>query len=520
MSNNIKTKLPGVNNSNSVLIQRDNIRKINENTKLLKQELSIEYRESREVLAPSKIDTLKDLQYRSALFSRKIDIEKRRLTKLNETLKQKALLLQSSRESSGIVGEKQDSTTSSHRRMSGFENRLENCLVKKNEVESENKHFISKIELVRRERVVFDSIYKKLEKELHESSHVLDRTKKHLFMTTSIKETVDKELQELQIYSKTAEKKFEKEFNQLKGKIGSTQRNAAENIRNIEMIPEDKHVFGELSTEEEEQILRISAQAKWKSLLDEQVTDDLMEQVKKYDKIFKKIYSTTGLTDATKIAHKIQSTDEENFNQFKFIEEMNQEREKLENEIECLNKEIDRCKLQEGIATSFQEKTFARSQDKKLLLMERNVIEAEDRFAGFSHDITQLKTSVHTIYNILSHSSNQSENNLENQGVTDTNILEFLGSIEKFVTNILMNQNKSNMKNTQSPNSPFSPDDVDEGFIGIGPTVPPKSKLQTLKVKPPDLNEKLEHSIDSETRPLSYNELLKNIVASSNDNES
>ena len=140
--------------SSSVLTQRDRIRQINENTKLLRQELQIEYRESREVLAPSKIETLKDLQQRSAAFSRKIELEKRRLVKYEQTLEHKHLVLQQHREGAGSVDEKKDSAAANKRRMSGFENRLENCLVKKNEIESENKQLVAKVELVRRDRVV------------------------------------------------------------------------------------------------------------------------------------------------------------------------------------------------------------------------------------------------------------------------------------------------------------------------------------------------------------------------------
>lgn len=49
-----------------------------------------------------------------------------------------------------------------------LENRLDKALVKFNEALAHNKKLRDTIDDLRRERVVFDSIYRKLEKELHE----------------------------------------------------------------------------------------------------------------------------------------------------------------------------------------------------------------------------------------------------------------------------------------------------------------------------------------------------------------
>jgi len=49
-----------------------------------------------------------------------------------------------------------------------LENRLEKSLVKHNEGLAKNKMLRENIDELRKERVVFDGIYKKLERELHE----------------------------------------------------------------------------------------------------------------------------------------------------------------------------------------------------------------------------------------------------------------------------------------------------------------------------------------------------------------
>ena len=129
--------------------QRDAIRKMNEKTQLLKQELSIEYRESREVLSPNLVIKLKVLQQQSAMYTRKIGQEKKHVLHLEALLESKTASLASKRQSTGSLDEKRDNATANFRRMQGLENRLENALVKKNEVESECKTFLGTLESVR-----------------------------------------------------------------------------------------------------------------------------------------------------------------------------------------------------------------------------------------------------------------------------------------------------------------------------------------------------------------------------------
>ena len=49
-----------------------------------------------------------------------------------------------------------------------LENRLDKCLLKFNETLAQNKTLRTRVDEYRRERVMFDVIYKKLERELHE----------------------------------------------------------------------------------------------------------------------------------------------------------------------------------------------------------------------------------------------------------------------------------------------------------------------------------------------------------------
>ena len=76
-------------------------------------------------------------------------------------------MIEQKRKMGGINASKENSDMIS-RQIRLFENRLDKALVKFNESLAKNKSLRLKIDNLRRERVVFDGIYKKLERELHE----------------------------------------------------------------------------------------------------------------------------------------------------------------------------------------------------------------------------------------------------------------------------------------------------------------------------------------------------------------
>merc|ERR1712188_272511 len=107
------------------------------------------------------------------VYTRKIEVEQRKVVELNSQIEetkhniaaqQKDILLWSGR--SGVANAAKDSNQAIQKQIRQLENRLERALVKFNEALAHNKELREEIDGLRRERVVFDSIYKKLEREL------------------------------------------------------------------------------------------------------------------------------------------------------------------------------------------------------------------------------------------------------------------------------------------------------------------------------------------------------------------
>lgn len=305
---NLSTKLsgnPGKGKKYTVLEQRESIRKINETNKLLKQELAIEYRESKNVLAPSKINKLKELQNQIASYTRKVEQEKKSLHKLDLDIERKKKMLQDSRESTGSLDEKRDIAAADNRKQKLLENRLEKSLMKKNEAESENKQLIAKLETIRKNRVVFDSIYKKLEKEVFDNQNLLRKAKDELERAEHNKAKLLKELQVLQSYAGEEESSYQKQFAELKELIANTQIEAAENIRQVEINPEERLVMGELSSDQERNIVKECAKASWNMAVDKSSIQRGTSKISEYDAAFNEIYKVTQMKDTKAIVDRV-----------------------------------------------------------------------------------------------------------------------------------------------------------------------------------------------------------------------
>lgn len=187
--------------------------------------------------------------------------------------------------------------------------------------------------------------------------------------------------------------------------------------------------------------------------------------------------------------------DEENFTKFKYIEEINSEIDEVNGKIDEAKKEIDQCKNREGVATLSQEKAQLRQLKGKLKENEKQILFLEEEHEEWEGKLAKLKSSAHTVFNVLAHNSGRVDERLGNQEVNDSNILEFLGSIEEYITELL---------------EQGILDDDKDAIVGEGPAVMAANGSREFKVVPPSAADVADDAMHDEPRPLTYSELLHN----------
>lgn len=134
----------------------------------MKADLARESRENRFVTNPAAIRSISRLQDQADLYAKKIEGERRKIEALDKAIAVTQARVLEQRQKMGGLNASEENNAMIARQISTLENRLDKALVKFNESLAYNKTLREKIDAMRRERVVFDGIYKKLERELHE----------------------------------------------------------------------------------------------------------------------------------------------------------------------------------------------------------------------------------------------------------------------------------------------------------------------------------------------------------------
>ncbi|RHY39131.1 hypothetical protein DYB30_010531 [Aphanomyces astaci] len=436
--------------------QRDVIRKIHESNQILKQELSIEWREAKAMLGAEKQAKLKRLQKQSTSYSHKIEQEKRVIKKLEESVAARHRELQHLREEN-VRNDKLESAAAATRRVRALENRLEISLVKKNEVESINKHLRQQIDKVRRDRIVFDGIYKKLERETYEYRHRLEVATAELAKGIAAKEHMDKEVQDLQLLVESEQVTYERDFKELRILIATSKREATDQARAIELAPETEVVSGQLSSDQESTIHRSSALSSWKIAYDKALSTASNAEALRYQQMFDTIYAETGIPDADKLAQEIQRKDEDNFKKFKHVEGLHKETDDLRVEIEKTTAELEAYKLQEGIGTNVLDKATFRALSAKLAAVEDANKRLDAEFDETGVRLARVKATVHSLFTMLNQKSSEkgqggaAVHSVSLNDITDANMLEYLQVVETCIISLLLHNNDGSGGATHGP---------------------------------------------------------------------
>lgn len=438
----------------SVQEQRDAIRRLQEHNQLLKAELAIEQRDARALLATEKRSKLSELQRTAALFSRKVALAQRKLSALElqvqqrqqelEALRQHRLQLHGlgdgsssntgptpSSEKDAAPASAEPSAASAARRLRALENRLELSLVKKNEIDSVNKHLFALIDKVRRDRVIFDGIYKKLEREASESRQRHAQSAAELERARAARLEVAKEIERVQAQADEEQRDFERQFLDLKREIEAWMRDHGDEgdvlmlgspaaaVSPIVQAVGAADQVGDLRTSstiatgggnaasvgKKSALARVAARSTWKIGLERALGTGTDAQVARYDAAFDEIRRVTGIRDTRALCEELLARDDANFQRFRRVEELSREQVALQAQVTELAAQIEDYKAREGIASSATQKQQLRSAQQKLSTLVDTNHELEMEADALQTIFARVKSSVHSVHNLLVHST-------------------------------------------------------------------------------------------------------------------
>ena len=116
-------------------------------------------------------DIIARLQDQGDMFARKIEVEKRKIDDLQGKIDTLLAKSADQRKKMGGINAARENQIAVNKRLKVLENRLDQAMIKYNESLSKNKRLREEINESRRQRLVYDSVYKKLEEELATKKH-------------------------------------------------------------------------------------------------------------------------------------------------------------------------------------------------------------------------------------------------------------------------------------------------------------------------------------------------------------
>lgn len=437
------------------------------------------------------------------VYTRKIEVEQRKVSELsaqveevksNISAQQDDILEWSGR--SGVANAAKDSNAAIQKQIRQLENRLEKALVKFNEALAHNKELRQEIDGLRRERVVFDSIYKKLEREL---DHKKKEMANIIEISNSAYESRDQAQQEMQALKKQLEEEqaaFEEEWKDL-GRIIEADRARKQNRKQAAEIEQR----GEMTVEEEMGMKKKLIKGTWAIARDKASMHVQAEKVQTYEEAFARIMDATNIHSIDELVDTFINAEDKNFTLFNFVNELTSEIEKLEEQIQDIKAEVEKYRGQD-MNSDHQRKKILKDLEEKLGRTETKAEQYDAKFAHSTKILGSLKDGIHSIFSNIGCNMTGVSEVLGTGGVTEGNIMTYLGLIEQRANEMLAVHTQI-LKQREG----------EETRTGTGGVPGPQSAAGAthINILPPTTGDEYEEEEESddeeETRPLTRDEL-------------
>jgi DNA repair exonuclease SbcCD ATPase subunit len=212
-----------------------------------------------------------------------------------------------------------------------LENRLDKGLQKFNEAIEANRALREQIDTLRRERVVFDDIYRKLENELHAKKKEMANIIEQANAAYEARDSAQAQMAALKQQADKEHAEFEKEWRSL-GELIENDKKMKDHMRKqVRSRVED--VKSEAGISDENQSRKKIAPNAWDSARSMVNMNSAQAKVTEYEDAFAKIQAATGISDIDQLVQNFIDSEDNNFTLFKYNNELSADMEKLETQI-------------------------------------------------------------------------------------------------------------------------------------------------------------------------------------------
>mmetsp|Transcript_13220 Transcript_13220/g.28026 ORF Transcript_13220/g.28026 Transcript_13220/m.28026 type:complete len:522 (-) Transcript_13220:418-1983(-) len=448
---------------------------------------------------PAPTPQIEKLQAQGEAYRKKIEVERRKVLDLDRTVETLNAKLNERRRKVGGTNAPAASADQVKKQIKILANRLEKALQKHNATMAANKKTRENIDNLRRERLVFDQLYKKLEKESAEKRKEMQHKIEVSNRAYEAREAAVTEMARLKTQSDREQQVFEAEFKEL-GRLIEHDRKMRDYTR-MRSKENQEELEKERMPEEESKLGRKRAlkghatSMKMSTTVVSSTTNDEQGAVQTYAEAFSKIKQATGIEDYEELVTTFINAEDENYRLYKYIDELTQENARLEEQIADISKEIEQYHGADTVSSKARERELAELTEQIERTRERTSQYVTKQVAA-TELIEKLKVGIYNVFTMMGCDTPENMEIVGNNGVTVRNLSLFLSLLEERTTEILQMYTR------------------EMGLVTVSEQAEPTELpgTATLTIEPPSTTDKLasdseEEEEEEEDRPLTRQEL-------------
>jgi len=314
-----------------------------------------------------------------------------------------------------------------------LENRLDKALQKFNESIEANRLLRENIDTLRRERVVFDDIYKKLENELHSKKKEMANIIEQANAAYEARDSAQAQMAALKQQADKEHAEFEKEWREL-GKL----------IENDKKMKEFMRAKVRNRAEEEKQAetsaLATRSVRPTKSTFDNSksmvaVTSN-QDQIVSYEEAFSKIQAATGICDIDDLVQNFINAEDQNFTLFKYNNELSADIEKLEQQISDYKEEYVSLSGSGTRKEDTDKVKILETLEEKWSDIDKKAVLYNDKYQDANQSLMHIRSGIESIFRRIGCSLDDLPSGT-GTSISEVNMVTFLAVIEHRTNDLL-----------------------------------------------------------------------------------
>ncbi|KAL9182288.1 hypothetical protein ACHAXT_012940 [Thalassiosira profunda] len=325
-----------------------------------------------------------------------------------------------------------------------LESKLDQALVKFNKCVSRNKKLREEIDGLRGERVTFEKVYKKIERELRE-------TKKRMAVVIEQSNQAYEQRDKAQLEIAAIERLDRKEEDAYHQQIGDLSEELERINEQLLNSTKRNQTATVLDPEEEERRAaerREAVRAEELARAEEEYAQQRKAKLDEYQDAFRQISEATGISDADELVKVFIANEEHNFSLFRYSSEQASEIERLEEGIQALHEEQLRYKAAASDDSGRRDELS--KLENEIKAVDAQTAAYQSKCDGHQKILEEVKDEIKLLLIRLDCKFDDGEGGVS---LTTDNILHWLGIIEERTLEILSNYQRLPESSEDASNS-------------------------------------------------------------------